>query len=233
MTTLNPPYAVIFDFDGVLFESEQLHFEALARVFAENGVNMTWAEYAEKYVGLSDREIIERLVRDHPELIDIDRTTALDRKGRFYEALTREGIRPIDGARELISRLRSDAVPMAICSGSRRDEIERLLHLSGLAANFDAIVATEDVSASKPSPEGYRLALQQLRAIHPSLSAGQCVVLEDAAAGILAAKTAGMRAVALRKTYGDAESAAPQAVISTFGDVTPAFIHGLIVAPSS
>lgn len=232
VTPPKPPYAVIFDFDGILFESEQLHCEALARVLADAGVEIDWAEYAEKYVGLSDREILERLVENYPGLGEIDPAAALERKCRLYESLTRDGITPIDGARELIARLRGAGIPLAICSGSRRQEITRLLDQSGLAANFATIVATEDVSASKPSPAGYLLAFERLRMQFPTLAARQCIVLEDAAAGIQAARAAGMRAVALRKGYGDVESAKPMAFISAFDEATPAFFQGLTVAPS-
>ena len=233
MTPQTPPFAVIFDFDGVLFESEQFHCEALVQVLAEFGVDIDWAEYAERYVGLSDQEIFERLIERCPSLGQVDADEALRRKWRLYESLTSRGIAPIDGVGELVNRLRNDDIPMAICSGSRRSEIERLLEQASLASNFEAIVATEDVSASKPSPEGYLLALQRLRSRHAGLSAGQCIVFEDAAAGILAARSAGMRAVALRKSYGDVGQAEPHAHIAAFNDATADFLHGLIVAPSS
>jgi len=233
LSSQTPDYALIFDFDGVLFESEQLHCEALAQTLAEIGVRVDWAEYAERYVGLSDQEIFGRLIQFHPELDDLDHQAALDRKWRRYESLTQRGVPPIDGVGELLARLRRDAIPTAICSGSRRSEITRLLAQADLSSSFEVLVSTEDVSASKPSPEGYLLALERLRMRLPSLRAGQCVVVEDSAAGLAAAGSAGMPAVALRKEYGDVDYSSPIVSIGALDELTAAMLLSLIQDASS
>lgn len=228
MSPLHPPYAVIFDFDGVLFETEPTHCHALAHVLSEVGISLEWADYAEHYVGLSDREILHRLAIRFAALRDIDLDDLLERKSRKYLETTAHGVPPIDGAPALIGRLIAQSIPRAICSGSRREEIERLLSHAGLANAFDAIVATEDVSASKPSPEGYQLAFRKLNALHPELTEDRCVVIEDAAAGVEAARSARMRVVALTKTYGDNASAAPDARVDSLDVLSHAFVGKLV-----
>jgi HAD superfamily hydrolase (TIGR01509 family) len=227
VTRKPPPFAVIFDFDGVLFETEPVHCDAIARVLSRIGVPLDWKEYAEKYVGLSDREILDRIGNVHaaPRKTDID--ALLQEKHADYLEMTKSGITPIPGAVDLIGRLHTNDIPIAICSGSRRSEIERLLFQSGLAKYFNTIVATEDVAASKPSPEGYLLTLRRLMERHAGLTATQCVVIEDAAAGIQAAHSAGMPAIALAKSYGHANSARPEAVIASLSDATMEFLSSL------
>lgn len=220
MTPKPPPFAVIFDFDGVLFETEPTHCDALAVVLSQRGITLGWNEYSTKYVGLSDREILDRIGRGHPALRNTPMDELLDEKCRDYFTRTKSGIPPIPGVANLIADLHAAGIPMAICSGSHRPEIDRLLALAKLARYFETIVTTEDVAASKPSPEGYLLAFERLCERHPQLSANRCIVFEDAAAGIIAARGAGMHAIALRKDYGEIDSAGPDAVIESFSDVT-------------
>lgn len=228
MSSANPPYAVIFDFDGVLFESEPTHCEAFARILAKLGVSLDWLDYAAHCIGLSDREILARLTARHPALRDIDAGDFLNAKSQAYEDLTRSGFPPIDGAPQLIDRLRDDGIPLAICSGSRRAEIDRLLKSAGLLDKFDVIVATEDVSQSKPSPEGYLLAWRRLQSADPTLPARRCLVFEDAAAGIEAARAAGMPVVLLGPEDCVAAGAHPDARIATLAEATRDFIKRLL-----
>ena len=79
-----PPFAVIFDFDGVLFETEAVHCDAFARILADEGIALNWAEYATEYVGLSDREILSRLTVRHPNLRQTEPDNLLARKHQNY-----------------------------------------------------------------------------------------------------------------------------------------------------
>lgn len=220
MAPQKPRYAVIFDFDGVLFESEPTHCEALRRLLVETGVSLTWPEYVDHFVGLSDQEICHRLVARYPALRELDTGAFLKRKWDVYAELIENGIAPIEGAAALVHRLRDAGIPIAICSGSRRAEIAALLEAAKLDKLFDVIVATEAVAQSKPSPEGYLLAHQKLRARGCGLAPQQCIVIEDAAAGIQAARAAGMPVIALRKPYGSAGNEKPDAWIESLCDVT-------------
>jgi len=198
---MNRPDAVIFDFDGVLFETEPVHHVAFARAVAPYDIRLTVDRYSELYVGLNDREIFARLQAAHPALEHVSLTAFLAEKNQAYLELTRDGCAPIEGVVALLSRLRRAGTPCAICSGSRGAEIDRLLDSAGLAAFFEAIVSADDVERSKPDPQGYQMVLEELRQARPAIRAGRTIAIEDSDAGIRAAAAAGLRVIALRKPY--------------------------------
>ncbi|MFQ5430577.1 MAG: HAD family hydrolase [Phycisphaerae bacterium] len=191
--------AIIFDFDGVIVETEPLHCRAFLEVLPAFELPLTRETYFDRLVGLADHEILRRLLAESRRSLSSQDTERLLRmKDAAYARLIAGGIEPIPGAASLIRRL-ADRWPLAVCSGSKRNEIERILEQAGLLPFFPIIVAAEDVRESKPDPAGYLLALRRLRERSPVLTAGGCAVIEDSAAGIAAARAAGMRVVALRQ----------------------------------
>ncbi|MCG8407216.1 MAG: HAD family phosphatase [Phycisphaerales bacterium] len=208
--------AIIFDFDGVIVESEPLHYEAFRSVLPEFGIQLTRESYYARYVGLADREIVRRLLADHDRRLTQDETEGLMRKKNTeYERQIMKGIDPLPGVAELIKRT-SNQHPLAICSGSKRREISMILDQIGLSAFFSVIVASDDVLSSKPDPAGYLLALSQLRRAKPDLTAEKCLVFEDSEAGISAAKAAGMKVIAIRKDDLGTDTASADGTIASF-----------------
>jgi beta-phosphoglucomutase len=189
-----PCRAVIFDFNGTLSDDEPILYGIYAKLFAEHGRPLTEADYYQHLAGLSDPEIVHRWLgrRDDAEQV------VHERVNRYREA-------GADGAtiHRSVRRAVADAaarVPIAIVSGAAAAEILPVVAAAGLTALFTAVVTSDDISHGKPDPEGYLVALEHLRGRVGDLRADEVTVFEDTEAGILAAKAAGMRCVAVSGT---------------------------------
>jgi len=173
--------AVVFDFNGTLSDDEPVLCEIFMHLFAEHGKPMSAQEYFDRLAGLSDPEIVRAwLGPGHP---DVDAVMA-ERVER-YRAAVADGSSVHEHVRAAV-RYAAERVPLAICSGAARAEIQPVVEAAGIAACFDAIVSADDVAAGKPDPEGYAKAFALL-GVEP---AGGLVV-EDTEAGIASAKAAG------------------------------------------
>ncbi len=185
-----PIGAVIFDLDGVLTDTAKLHFQAWKRLADEEGLPFT-REDNERLRGVSRRQSLEYLLQGRA-VSDAEAEALMARKNEYYRQMIRR-LTPSDllpGAAELLAELRQARIKIAIASASRnaREVIERL----GIAAQVDAISDGNSVERQRPAPDLYLHAARQL-GVRPE----QCVVVDDAAAGIEAARAAGMRVVGL------------------------------------
>jgi len=198
--------AVIFDFDGVITDSEILHFRAFNEVLAQHGLELTKKEYYTRYLGLSDVDCYRTLIGENRLNIDPAQVPQLiAQKTVIFEGLAETDGKIIEGVHEFLDLLTARSVPIAICSGALRAEIELILEGAGLRSLFEVIVSAEEVTRGKPDPEGFLLALTRLNeCIVPPITPGRCVVVEDSHWGLQAAQAAGMRTVAVTNTY-DAE----------------------------
>jgi beta-phosphoglucomutase-like phosphatase (HAD superfamily) len=240
--------AVIFDFNGVLVDDEHVHFELFRAVLGEEGVTITARQYHEQYLGLDDRGCFEAALVEAGQAADGPRLDALiARKARRYVAVASTGLRYFPGAAACLTTLAAHW-PLAINSGALRPEIEFALDRLACRAQVAAIVSAEDTTRCKPDPQGYLLALGELRrhggtatAAAPALGLAlaladlepeQCVVVEDSLAGVASAKGAGMWAVGITHTY-TAEAlreAGADAVIDSLETLTPDWIAGRFAA---
>jgi len=194
--------AIVFDFDGVIANSEPLHFRAYRDVLAEDGVALSERDYYARYLGFDDVGAFEAIAADRELSWDAGRVTSLvARKAVRLEALERGVSVLFPGAADAIRRAAA-AVPIAIASGARGEEIRRVLERERLAAQFSAIVAAEDTAVSKPAPDPYLRALALLRrASSRTIDAASSVAIEDSRWGLESARAAGMRTVAVTNTY--------------------------------
>ena len=198
--------AVIFDFDGVITDSEILHFRAFNAILNQHGVELTKPQYYQSYLGLTDADCYRTLIDEGRLKIDPSQINDLvAHKNKVFEELARTEGSIIDGVREFLDTLSHGGVPLAICSGALRAEIELILEQAKLRDRFDAIVSAEDVERGKPHPDGFLLALKELndRGFGP-IAPAHCAVVEDSHWGLQAARSAGMRTIAVTNTY-DAE----------------------------
>jgi beta-phosphoglucomutase len=192
--------AVIFDFDGVLVDSEPLHYRAFQEVLVPLGLGYGYARYVEHYIGFDDRDGFREAFREARLPLDADRLAGLLRdKAQAFQRIVSKGVQPFPGALALVQDLSGHGVPLAIASGALRQEIAWILQAIGIEQSFSIIVAADDVQQSKPHPETYQMALRRLQTAFESanIRAHNCVVIEDTANGILAAKNAGLRCVAV------------------------------------
>jgi HAD superfamily hydrolase (TIGR01509 family) len=193
--------AIIFDFDGIIVNSEPLILKLTQEMASREGWKVTEEEYYRDYLALDDRGIIEHLYRSHGRPVDAARREALVAwKAREYEKMIRDGLPPMPGALEFVHKA-AKRFPLAIASGSFRVEIEHLLEKLGLRENFAVLASADDCEKSKPHPEVYLKALARLRELplwhNVPLEAGQCLAIEDAPLGIVAAHAAGLKCLAL------------------------------------
>jgi len=222
------PEAIIFDFDGVITDTEPLHYEAFARVLPGFDIQLSRETYFARYAGLSDREILRRILAEGgPHLPHAECLRLLRDKDAAYRQRIRRGIEPLAGLRSFVEHAASH-MPLAICSGSKTVEIEMILREIGIAAYFQMIVAVEDVPVSKPDPAGYLLALSRIKAAMPGLTPDGCLVFEDSEAGIAAAESAAMRVIAIRKDYPVAGTDRADAIIDGFDGLTLQKLESLL-----
>jgi beta-phosphoglucomutase len=208
--SLPRPEAVLFDFDGILVDSEPMHHRAFTGVLDPLGMGFPWKEYVEIYMGFDDRDAFREAFRAKGiDLDDANLARLVAAKSRAFRDGLRNGVNAYPGAVPMIESLRAAGRPLALCSGALRSDIAPILAQLGVARCFDVIVSADDVRRSKPDPESYALAFSRLAERHPALltAPGRSIAVEDTPAGIRSAKGAGLRVLAVTNSYGAGELA--------------------------
>ncbi|WP_148340273.1 HAD family hydrolase [Aquicella siphonis] len=212
--------AVIFDFDGVILDSEPLHYQACCTVFKQLGYALSYDEYTEKYIGTSDKDMFPLLLKT----IGLDFTShevqsLINMKVEAYIHIIRhhDSLPMIPDLDNYLSSINRDTTKIAICSGSTKNEIrivlERLLQ-GRLQSLFDCIITSDDVTHGKPSPEGYQLTANRL-----GVKPADCLVIEDSPHGVRAAKSAGMYVTGLSTTYPASQLAHADKIVSGYREL--------------
>lgn len=215
--------AVIFDFDGVITDSEVLHLRAFNKSLAQFGIELTTKDYYQNYLGYSDFDCYKMLIAQG--LLKIDERQIGDvirQKSVIFEELSKTEGRTIEGVREFLEMLEKNNVPMAICSGSLLVEIELVLDEARLRHFFKAIVSAEQVKKGKPHPEGFLLALRRLNSSdsQPPIAANQCIVIEDSHWGLQAGSAAGMHTIAVTNSYDAEQLTMAEKVVARLSDLS-------------
>jgi len=194
--------ALIFDFDGVIADTEPLHFAGLHLTLKEIGIDLTEAEYYAEYLGYDDRGCFIAALTAHRRPIDPATITQLmKRKAVAYLDSVKHHEVVFPGIPEFV-REAASAYPLAIASGALRHEIEYILDAAGLRKEFLHITSAEDVTIGKPNPQPFLHALTALQTIrYADLTAPSCLVIEDSLPGIRSAKAAGMKVLAVTNTH--------------------------------
>ena len=189
MTSDAGPFGAIWDVDGTLVDTAELHFQAWEEVCREKGRAFTRADFAATF-GRRNPEIIHQLFGTHYD--DAEVAGFGERKEELYRAAARRGVQLLPGARALLEGLRAAGFRQAIGSSAPRANLDLILDLTGARSYFDAVVSAEDTQRGKPDPQVFLVAAERL-----GLPPSRCVVLEDAVAGVQAARAGGMRCVAV------------------------------------
>jgi HAD superfamily hydrolase (TIGR01509 family) len=185
--------AVLWDMDGTLVDSREYHWLAWRDTMADEGMQLSYERFLASF-GLKNDRILRGWLGDSLGEGEVQRIG--DAKEEHYRRLAVEGgVVPLPGAAEWVSRLRQSGWRQAVASSAPRENVEVMLRLMKLDGHFDAIAAAEDVTAGKPDPQIFLAAAARLGA-RPA----QSIVVEDAAAGIEAAKAAGMRCIGVSDT---------------------------------
>jgi beta-phosphoglucomutase len=228
-------YAIVFDFDGVLADSEPLHFDAFRRVLAAHGVPLTREEYDAKYLGFDDAGAFRAILRDRSQPADAATIEALiGEKLHVFEDVVGGRNVLFPGAPECVRRLGA-SLPLAIASGALSQDIDLILSGTGLRQAFDVVVGAEQTERSKPHPDPYALAvrlLQERGRVPPGeASAGGCVAIEDSRWGIQSAKAAGLRCIAVTTSYDADELTEADLVVGSLDEVSLPQLTALAGAP--
>ena len=225
-----PLAGVIFDFDGVLADSEPLHLQAYQAVLASHGIELTTTDYYDRYLGFDDLGVFRAVARDQAwELNDETLGELIRVKGQRFNTLVGQGTALFPGAADCVRRLAAE-VPVAIASGALGPEIEAMLSIAGLRHHFKVIVASGDTPRSKPAPDPYQRAVELLRPVTSAAGHdpdGCFVAIEDSKWGIESAIGAGLRCLGIAQTYPADELRAAHMVVSTIGDVALDALRGL------
>ena len=221
--------AIVFDFDGVIADSEPLHLRAYQQALAEDGIELTRTDYYAKYLGYDDVGMLQTLASERGIAMGERRITELvARKGIKLQAMLQADSVLFPGAREFV-RMAAAAVPIAIASGALRHEIDEILEAAGIADLFVAIVAAGDTPQSKPSPAPYLLAFERLRdAAGSDLDPQRCVAIEDSRWGLESARGAGLRCVGVTNTYPAAELTEAELVVDGLKALTLPMLDQLV-----
>jgi HAD superfamily hydrolase (TIGR01509 family) len=182
--------AVIFDMDGVLVDSEPVHFATTNAVLARRGASIG-RDFYDLRLGLPEADFFADVVR-HLGLEEPPRALAEERVRESLAALAGADLLPTDGALECLLLLRADGRRLALASSATRAQVSLVVDKLGLRRVLSALVSVEDVARGKPAPDLFLEAARRL-----GVEPGACLVVEDAVAGVLAARAAGMSAVAL------------------------------------
>ena len=214
--------AVVFDFDGVLANTEDLHLAAFQDVFRTRGWSLAREEYFANYLGFDDRGLIRGFGTDNGLLLsEADVETILSTKSRRYEDRIARGQVLFPTAQPAVARLAA-RFKLAIASGSLRGEILSILRLNRLMEAFPVVVGADDVARSKPAPDPYVAAVERL-----GVEAPAAVAIEDAPLGLLAARTAGLRTIGITTSYPRHALDAADLVIDSLDEVTVELIEAM------
>ena len=220
--------AVIFDFDGVITDSEILHYRAFNDILAKYDVHIETEDYYRYYLGLSDRDFFLELINKQILNISSELVPQLVKdKKVIYEELAQTEGQIIEGVRPFLDHLAENEVPMAICSGALLPEIELILEQASLRHHFKTIVSADQVTKSKPDPEGFLLTLQRLNDMVGPIAAEGCVVFEDSHWGLEAAQGAGMKTIAVTNSYPADQLTMADHTVDRLDSVTVPDLHDI------
>lgn len=216
--------AAIWDMDGTLVDTAELHFQAWREATNENGRDFTRADFAATF-GRRNPEIIQFLFGDR---FDSKRIAALgDRKEEFYRAAAGKGVDLLPGVRALLEDLHRLGFAQAIGSSAPRANLELILRLTGIERFFGSVIGMEDTQRGKPDPQVFQVAAERL-----DVPSARCVVFEDAVAGVQAARAGGMKCIAVSFVGHHSETSLRQAgadlVVPTLERVTARTVLGLL-----
>ncbi len=212
--------AVIWDMDGVIADTAPYHFQAWQEVFQKRGVTFTENDFRRNF-GQRNDTIIRNASGEGILQSELDAIAS--EKEKNYRQRVRGNIKPIPGAIKLMESLKEHGFCMALASSAPMENIQ--LIIGGLAINdyFQAIVSGREVKEGKPNPQGFLLAAQKL-GVEPE----NCIVVEDAIAGVAAAKRAGMHCLAITTTHPRTSLRKADLVVDTLEAVSVNDLEGLL-----
>lgn len=214
--------AVIFDFDGIIVDTEPLHYKAFQEVLVPLGLGYSWEEYISRYIGFDDRDAFREAYRVAGKALgDAELQDLIRSKAHSFQASVARSVEPYPGAVELINDV-SGKLPLALCSGALLTDILPILRQLDIEEAFDVVVTADDVHASKPDPASYALAVSRLHSHFPQsdITPSGCLAIEDTPAGIASATGAGIKVLAVTNSYPEERLTKAWRVVASLGGVS-------------
>ena len=198
--------AVLFDFNGVIIKDESIHRELIDELLLAENVTPQGKEFWQISVGRSDRACLAELLKLRGRFVTDEYLNKLIAKKAiaYQQRLAQLETLPIyPDVIDFIKQMHESGYKLAVVTGAIRSEAEFVLAQAGIDGYFETIIASDDISQSKPDPEGYLLAIEKLNQLNPDLKLlpAECMAIEDTFAGLQAVKAAGIQAVAIANTY--------------------------------
>lgn len=216
-------YAILWDYNGVIVNDEHLHEQAFNTVINKFGAAISHEQFVEYCVGRSDKNAAINIKTLNPEkLAAIEALEIVRQKKEEYERVANPKTIISPGAPEQL-KLLAQEFRMAIISGSYRNEIIATLEANEITNLFETLVTIEDISRSKPDPEGYVKALDTL-----GLEAADAIVVEDTPAGIAAAKAAGVTCIGMAQTLPESYLTSADYIVKNITQISPDIIRSLV-----
>jgi beta-phosphoglucomutase family hydrolase len=223
----NPPKsearAVIWDMDGVIADTAPYHFRAWQKVFQERGVNFTGDDFRRNF-GQRNDTIIRSTLGEQTSQHEID--TIAREKEETFRNLARQNIKPHPGVVELLKSVSDRGFKIALASSAPMENIQLVTQSLDIIGYFQAIVIGQEVTDGKPSPQGFLLAAKKL-GVEPK----NCVVVEDAIAGVTAAKRAGMHCIAVTNTHPKESLAEADLIVDNLQEVAVSHLEQTLYFP--
>jgi beta-phosphoglucomutase family hydrolase len=215
---IESPSAVIFDMDGTLVATTELDFLAWQKLFKEYGVNITFQQYF-PLLGKKSSDMVLHFLNVQGQ----NAIYPLTKKMEYFDQLVDlKGIEILPNSEKILSELKNRNIPLALATSSRQRKMKRIMQQTGFAKYFDVFVTGEEVQKGKPNPDIFLLAAQRL-----SIDPSNCLVFEDAINGVIAAKSAGMKCIAITNTHQRNDLQMADVVIDDFNQITSTQISSL------
>lgn len=213
--------AVLWDVNGVIIDDMRIHYVSYREVLRDLGIEVTDDYLQATTVGTPPHEFFERILSGTG--CEISMEEILDRKQKSYLSLIKNSLQSPPGVKQLLANLRWAGFKQAIASGTTRLEVDTIITGCGVRDYFDIIVTCEDVSKGKPNPEPFLKAASLIQ-IPPA----RCVVIEDGEFGVRAAKSAGMKAIAVLNTQTRKELHEADLIVESLEEVSVELITRLV-----
>jgi HAD superfamily hydrolase (TIGR01509 family) len=215
--------AVVFDFDGVLADSERLHYAAFRDVLGDHGWTLSERDYFDRYLGFDDAALVLEFAKDQRlALAEPAQAAIVQEKVEVFQSRLTAAEMLYPGAAAAVARLGA-RYRLGIASGSLAVEIRTVIDAAGLGAAFAAIIGADDVARTKPAPDPYLAAVAALGV--PPRSA---VAIEDSRWGLESARLAGLKTIALTTSYPAADLGRADLVLASLDDITVDVVAGLL-----
>jgi beta-phosphoglucomutase family hydrolase len=221
---VSKPYTtlgVLFDWDGVIIDSSRQHEESWERLGRELHAPLP-ADHFKVGFGRKNEWIIPNLLKWSQDAAEIHRLS-LRKEALYREIVVERGLEALPGVVEFLQRLKSAGVPTCVGSSTHRENIDTIINVLGFADYFGGIVTAEDVSHGKPDPEVFLKA-----AAKTGCAPAQCIVFEDAIAGIEAARAGGMKVVGVATTHPASALQMTDRVVARLDELTVADLESLV-----